>query len=306
VIQNRDYVVKAEGKFRPTELGEIVVDLLVESFPRILDPGFTAQMETRLDEIEEGTADWLESMHEFYGAFTRWLEHAKKTMKNVKAMEEPTDQMCEKCGRAMVIKWGRFGKFLACSGYPECKSTKELPGNGDGAPEAGGSADGDTVAGEERACENCGKPMVLKRGRFGPFLACSGYPECRTVVKVAKAAAAPPEPTDQVCETCGAPMVIRTGRFGRFYSCSTYPKCKNVKPIPIGVNCPKCGAPLTARRTKRGRTFYGCTAYPTCEFTIWDRPVAEPCPTCQAPFVVEKRSKAGVTLRCIKEGCDYE
>ncbi len=147
--------------------------------------------------------------------------------------------------------------------------------------------------------------MVLKRGRFGPFLACSGYPECRTVVKVAKAAAAPPEPTDQVCENCGAPMVIRTGRFGRFYSCSTYPKCKNVKPIPIGVNCPKCGAPLTARRTKRGRTFYGCTAYPKCEFTIWDRPVPEPCPTCQAPFVVEKRSKAGVTLRCIKEGCDY-
>ena len=281
VIQNRDYVVKAEGKFRPTELGEIVVDLLVESFPRILDPGFTAQMETRLDEIEEGTADWLESMHEFYGAFTRWLEHAKKKMKNVKAMEEPTDQVCEKCGRSMVIKWGRFGKFLACSGYPECKSTKELPGNGNGAPEAGGSGDGDTIVGEGQACENCGKPMVLKRGRFGPFLACSGYPECRTVVKVAKAAAAPPEPTDQVCETCGAPMVIRTGRFGRFYSCSTYPKCKNVKPIPIGVNCPKCGAPLAARRTKRGRTFYGCTAYPTCEFTIWDRPVAEPCPTCR-------------------------
>jgi DNA topoisomerase-1 len=148
--------------------------------------------------------------------------------------------------------------------------------------------------------------MVLKRGRFGPFLACSGYPECRTVVKVTKAAAAPPEPTDQLCETCGAPMVIRTGRFGRFYSCSTYPKCKNVKPIPIGVDCPKCGAPLAARRTKRGRTFYGCTAYPTCEFTIWDRPVAAPCPACQAPFVVEKRSKAGVTLRCIKEGCDYE
>jgi DNA topoisomerase-1 len=306
VIQNRDYVVKAEGKFRPTELGEIVVDLLVESFPRILDPGFTAQMETRLDEIEEGTADWLESMHEFYGAFTRWLEHAKKKMKNVKAMEEPTDQVCEKCGRSMVIKWGRFGKFLACSGYPECKSTKELPGNGNGGAEVGESGDGEAGVGEGQACENCGKPMVLKRGRFGPFLACSGYPECRTVVKVAKAAAAPPEPTDQLCETCGAPMVIRTGRFGRFYSCSTYPKCKNVKPIPIGVDCPKCGAPLAARRTKRGRTFYGCTAYPTCEFTIWDRPVAAPCPTCQAPFVVEKRSKAGVTLRCIKEGCDYQ
>ncbi len=305
VIQNRDYVVKAEGKFAPTELGEIVVDLLVESFPRILDPGFTAQMETRLDEIEEGTADWLESMHEFYDAFTRWLEHAKKKMKNVKAMEEPTDQVCEKCGKTMVIKWGRFGKFLACSGYPECKNTKELSGNGNGSPDAGGNGTGDPATGEGQPCENCGKPMVLKRGRFGPFLACSGYPECRTVVKVAKTATAPPEPTDLVCETCGAPMVIRTGRFGRFYSCSTYPKCKNVKPIPIGVNCPQCGAALAARRTKRGRTFYGCTAYPACDFTIWDRPTPTPCPTCGAPFLVEKRSKAGTRLRCVHEGCDY-
>jgi len=305
VIQNRDYVVKAEGKFAPTELGEIVVDLLVESFPRILDPGFTAQMETRLDEIEEGTTDWLESMHEFYGAFTRWLEHAKKKMKNVKAMEEPTDQVCEKCGKTMVIKWGRFGKFLACSGYPDCKNTKELSGNGNGGQEPGAGGNGDAAASEGQPCENCGKPMVLKRGRFGPFLACSGYPECRTVVKVANAAAAPPEPTDLVCEACGAPMVIRTGRFGRFYSCSTYPKCKHVKPIPIGVNCPQCGAALTARRTKRGRTFYGCTAYPACDFTLWDRPVPEPCPACHAPFLVEKRSKTGATLRCVKEGCDY-
>jgi len=205
----------------------------------------------------------------------------------------------------MVIKWGRFGKFLACSGYPECKNTKEVPGNGNGAQEAGTNGNGETTVSEGQPCESCGKPMVLKRGRFGPFLACSGYPECRTVVRIAKAAAAPPEPTDQTCETCGAPMVIRTGRFGRFYSCSTYPKCKNVKPIPIGVNCPQCGAPLTARRTKRGRTFYGCTAYPTCEFTSWDRPVPHPCPQCGAAFLVEKRSKAGVKLRCIKDGCEY-
>ncbi|HYL80136.1 MAG TPA: type I DNA topoisomerase, partial [Candidatus Acidoferrum sp.] len=222
VIQNRDYVVKDEGKFKPTELGEIVVDLLIESFPRILDPGFTAEMETKLDEIEEGTADWLEAMHAFYGAFAKWLERAKQKMKNVKAMEEPTDIACEKCGRPMVIKWGRFGKFLACSGYPECKSTKELPGNGEGSAVAGTNGQGETV-GEGQACENCGKPMVLKRGRFGPFLACSGYPECKTIVRVGRSAAPPPQPTDQVCEKCGAPMVIREGRFGPFYSCSTYP-----------------------------------------------------------------------------------
>jgi len=303
VIQNRDYVVKENGRFKPTELGEIVVDLLVESFPRILDPGFTAQMETKLDEIEEGKADWLEAMRKFYGAFTRWLEQARHKMRNVKAMEEPTDQVCEKCGRSMVIKWGRFGKFLACSGYPECKNTKELSGNGNGGA-AGTNGQGEAVA-EGQPCENCGKPMVLKRGRFGPFLACSGYPECRTVVRIGKAALPPPEPTDQACDKCGAPMVIRTGRYGRFLSCSTYPTCKNIKPIPIGVNCPRCGAPLTARRTKRGRTFYGCSAYPKCDYTLWDRPLPEPCPACRASFLVEKRSKTGATIACIKEGCDY-
>ncbi len=306
VIQNRDYVVKDDGKFKPTQLGEIVVDLLVESFPRILDYNFTAEMETKLDEIEEGKADWLEAMHKFYGAFTRWLEKAKDKMRNIKAMEEPTDIACEKCGRSMVIKWGRFGKFLACSGYPECKNTKELPDNGQGAAATGENGQGDVVT-EGQACENCGKPMVLKRGRFGPFLACSGYPECRTVVRIARAKvpAKPPEPTDQVCDKCGAPMVIREGRFGRFLSCSTYPKCKNVKPIPIGVNCPQCGSPLAARRTKRGRTFYGCTAYPKCDFTLWDRPVSEVCPKCGAGFLVEKRRKAGATISCVKDGCDY-
>jgi len=304
VIQNRDYVVKDEGKFKPTELGEIVVELLVESFPRILDYNFTAQMETKLDDIEEGKADWLDTMQKFYGAFAKWLEKAQDKMRNIKAMEEPTDIPCEKCGRSMVIKWGRFGKFLACSGYPECKNTKELPGADSAQSAAGRDGNGQSVS-EGEPCENCGKPMVLKRGRFGPFLACSGYPDCRTVVRIGKAAASPPEPTDETCEKCGAPMVIRTGRYGRFISCSTYPTCKQVKPIPIGVNCPQCGAALTARRTKRGRTFYGCSAYPKCEFTLWDRPVAEPCPQCGAPFLVEKRSKTGASIRCIKEGCTY-
>ncbi len=312
VIQNRDYVVKENGRFKPTELGEIVVDLLVESFPRILDPGFTAQMETKLDEIEEGKADWLEAMHTFYDAFTRWLEKAKHKMRNLKALVEPTEQVCEKCGRSMVIKWGRFGKFLACSGYPECRNTKELPARQGGAGEPGnghGEAAGTTGQGqgvaEGQPCGNCGKPMVLKRGRFGPFLACSGYPECRTVVRIGKAALPPPEPTDRACDKCGAPMVIRTGRYGRFLSCSTYPTCKNIQPIPIGVNCPRCGSPLTARRSKRGRTFYGCSAYPQCDFTLWQRPLPEPCPRCGAKFLAEKRLKAGVKVVCITDGCNY-
>ena len=309
VIQNRDYVKKEQGKFRPTELGGIVVDLLVESFPRVMDYEFTARMETTLDEIEEGQKNWLEEMHRFYGAFSRWLEDAKVGMRNIKAMEEKTDEICERCGHPMVIRWGRFGRFLACSDYPECKGTRELPPELKEENGVGGETIGAGAA-EAEPCENCGRPMVMKRGRFGPFLACSGYPECKTIRKLSGAEAAAarpaPQPTDEVCDKCGNPMVIREGRYGRFISCSTYPACKNLKPIPIGVNCPQCGSPLSERRTKRGRVFYGCTAYPKCGFAIWDRPVAESCPKCGAAFLVEKRLKGGgVSVRCVADKCGY-
>ncbi len=311
VIQNRDYVVKDAGKFKPTELGEIVVGLLCESFPRIMDYEFTARMEGTLDQIEEGKADWLKEMRQFYGAFAKWLATAKDKMTNIKAMEEKTDIACEKCGQPMVIKWGRFGKFLACSGYPECKNTREVNPAGNGGP-GGAGADAAGGAGGSEAevppCENCGKPMVLKRGRFGPFLACSGYPGCKTVRKLPRGGAVPgppPQPTDERCEKCGSPMVIKEGRFGRFMACSAYPKCKHIKSIPLAVNCPQCGLPLTERRTKRGRTFFGCSGYPRCTFALWDRPLAEPCPTCGAPYVVEKRERGGTTIRCAAEGCDY-
>jgi len=310
VIQNRDYVVKEKGKFRPTELGGIVVDLLVESFPRVMDYEFTARMETTLDEIEEGQKNWLEEMHRFYGAFSGWVKEAKVGMRNIKAMEEKTDEVCERCGNRMVIRWGRFGRFLACSNYPECKATRELPRelkeeNGVEAPDTDGADEA-----EAEPCENCGRPMVMKRGRFGPFLACSGYPECKTIRKLSKVEAETarpaPQPTAEVCEKCGNPMVIREGRFGRFLSCSTYPACKNLKPIPMEVNCPQCGSPLSERRTKRGRVFYGCTAYPKCSFAVWDRPVGERCPKCGAAFLVEKRLKGGgASIRCVAEGCDY-
>lgn len=312
VIQNRDYVVKENGKFRPTEIGVVVVDLLVKSFPRIMDYEFTARMESVLDEIEEGKAEWLEEMRRFYGAFSKWLEEAKTGMENLKALEEKTEESCGKCGSPMVIRWGRFGRFLACSAYPECKNTRELsPVQSSEFTVQGGEQTASSVNGEPstvnetRVCEKCGRPMVLKRGRYGLFWACSGYPECRTVLRIEGKARAPAEPSDEKCETCGAPMVIRQGRYGRFLACSTYPKCRTVRPLPIDVKCPRCGAALTQRRSKRGRSFYGCTSYPECNFVLWNRPVLEPCPECDALFLVEHRTRKGPELRCASEGCNY-
>ncbi len=313
IIQNRDYVVKEKGKFRPTEVGGVVVDLLVKSFPRIMDYEFTAKMESTLDEIEEGKVDWLDETRRFYGAFSKWLEEAKTGMENLKALEEKTEETCEKCGSPMVIRWGRFGKFLACSAYPECKNTRELAQTDDRGPMTEGrSAEGaeavddrrPTVI-EDKVCEKCGRLMVLKRGRYGLFSACTGYPECRNVLRPEGKEKPVAEPTDEKCETCGAPMVIRHGRYGRFLACSTYPKCRTVRSLPLDVKCPRCGAPLTQRRSKRGKAFYGCTSYPECTFVLWNRPIPEPCPECGAPFLVQHRTRRGAELRCATEGCNY-
>ncbi|MFQ5881115.1 MAG: type I DNA topoisomerase [Candidatus Methylomirabilales bacterium] len=313
IIQNRDYVVKEKGKFRPTELGEVVVDLLVKNFPRIMDYEFTARMESVLDEIEEGKADWLKEMKRFYEAFSRWLEQAKTGMENLKALEEETRETCEKCGSPMVIRWGRFGKFLACSAYPQCKNTREItqgddrsPMTGEGSGEtAEGVNGGRSAVAEDRVCEKCGRLMVLKRGRYGLFWACTGYPDCRNVLRPEGKGPMAPEVTDEKCETCGAPMVIRQGRYGRFLACSTYPRCRTVRPLPMDVKCPRCGAALTQRRSKRGRPFYGCTSYPECNFVLWHRPISEPCPECGAAFLVERRSRHGLALHCATDGCDY-
>lgn len=213
-IQDREYVLKDGRQLKPTELGFLVTDLLVESFPEILNVEFTAHMEEELDMIEEGTMEWRTTMDEFYGPFKVSLEKAKKEMKNVKAEETPTDIDCEKCGKQMVIKWGRKGKFLACSGYPDCKNTKDFKTEEDGKIVV--------VEREEQTvdtpCPKCGKPMLLKSGRFGRFLACSDYPECKTTLPVSTGI---PCPNDD-----GGMLVERRTKRGRvFFSCSKYPKC---------------------------------------------------------------------------------
>jgi DNA topoisomerase-1 len=256
-VQDRGYVEKREGRLHPTELGMMVNGLLVKSFPAIVSTDFTAQMEEQLDQVEEGQADWVKLLHAFYDPFKLDLEKAKIEMRDIKREEQATDEVCEKCGKPMVIKWGRNGYFLACSGYPDCRNTKEYTRNADGSL----------------------KVMPTTR------------------------------PSDQICPTCASPMVIRRGRFGEFLACSKYPECKTTSPMSLGVNCPKegCGGYLTEKRSRRGKVFFGCANYSKtgCDFVSWDRPMPQPCPNCAAPFLVQKVSKAGTRLRCIKPDCGY-
>ena len=306
-IQDREYVTKDQGKFRPTELGSVVTEMLVKHFEDIFDVEYTARMEEELDEVEDGKMTWVKALEEFYKKFQKDLSQASKNMENLKKQEIPTDEVCEKCGSPMVIKWGQFGRFMACSGYPECKNTKEITTD-EAAKEGENSADS-----EPEACENCGKPMALKRGRFGQFLACTGYPECKTTRKIVAGSKTPKKPDvalDETCPQCGqAKLMLREGRFGEFISCGNYPKCKYIKPKTVGVPCPKpgCGGELIERRSKRGKVFYGCLKYPDCDFVVWNKPVPEPCPQCGAPFLLEKSTKReGLVRYCNEEACDYK
>src|SRR5215212_6888877 len=302
VIQAREYVNKIEGRFKPTILGMMLVEkLLSPAFDDILDVNYTRELEEDLDKIEEGSADYEKTLASFYKKFQKDLKRAEKDMPNMKEGYEPDPAVaCDKCGKAMVIKAGKFGLFLACSGYPECGNTRELE-----TPEPG--AEGEI----EEACENCGKPMVVKRGRFGQFLACTGYPECKTTRKIIATkqgitAAKPDQIIDEKCPKCQSNLVIKQGRFGEFTACSSYPACKYVKQKTTGVLCPKDGGDVVERKSRRGKVFFGCANYPDCDFTLWNRPVAEKCPDCGAPFLVEKITKRhGRQLICNNEECSY-
>jgi DNA topoisomerase-1 len=307
-IQDREYVTKDQGKFKPTELGTVVTDMLVKHFEDIFDVQYTARMEEELDEVEDGKMTWIQALDEFYKKFEKDLKKASKNMENLKKQEIPTDEKCEKCGSPMVIKWGQFGRFMACSGYPDCKNTKEITTD-----EAAKEGETSTESSEPEPCENCGKPMALKRGRFGQFLACTGYPECKTTRRIAAGTKTPKKPDvalDEVCPQCGqAKLALKEGRFGEFIACSNYPKCKYIKPKTVGVPCPKpgCGGELIERRSKRGKVFYGCLKYPDCDFVVWNKPVPEPCPQCGAPFLLEKTTKReGLVRYCNEEACDYK
>jgi DNA topoisomerase-1 len=307
-IQDREYVTKISGRFYPTEIGVVVCDLLVKNFPYIFDAAYTAKLEEELDDIEGGKEQWTELLKGFYRNFEGELKDASENMENIKRMEQKTDEKCEVCGSPLLLKWGKFGTFFACSAYDKkkkdsCTFTKE---NHAAKPDLVNTPEGQDASEQEEYCDNCGRVMILRRGIFGPYMACPGYnddPPCKTIRKLSSKQQQKqnePKPTGEDCPECGKPLVLRQGSYGEFVSCSGYPKCKYIKQNLIeGMKCPKCGeGDLAERKARRGNVFWGCTNYPKCDFTSNLKPVAKKCPECKSPYLVEKVLKSGIFLEC--------
>jgi DNA topoisomerase-1 len=256
----KEYVLEDKSRrLRPTELGFLVTELLVDAFPDILNVEFTAGLEDVLDEIEEGKQKWVDALKNFYDPFSRDLEHADERMRDVKREGQPTEIACGDCGANLIIKWGRSGQFLACPNYPECKFTRNFERDDEGSIKI---VEAEVI---DEACEACGKPMQVRFGRFGKFVGCSGYPECKTVRPMVK-----PVPTGVHCPDCGEGEIMeKRSRGGRtFFSCNRYPKCRFAtweKPIP--EKCPECGAPfIVEKTTKKAGTVRRCLAE-GCKYT---------------------------------------
>jgi DNA topoisomerase-1 len=313
-IQERGYVELKERRFYATKLGMTVTDLLVEHFPRIMDPKFTSHMEEELDEIETRKYKRNEVLDEFYQPFAEALKLAEGKL-------AADTEKCPECGKPLVERFSRFGKFFGCSGHPDCKYIKR----------AGGQTPREKPKPTDFKCPNCDRPMVQRMSRRGAFLGCSGYPECKTTMNL-DAEGKPvvtAKPTEHLCDKCGKPMVLREGPRGPFLACTGYPKCRNamdvdvdgkpIKPIDPGINCEKCGAPMAVKRGPRG-PFLGCTAYPKCRSTKQvpeelkeklkelmppaagrKKPpkvdVSETCPECSAPMEL-RQGRKGYFLGC--------
>ena len=310
-ILAREYVEKLEGRFHPTDLGKTVNDLLIQGgFADLFNETYTARMEEELDSVEEGKLKWTDALHDFYGKFSSDLVKFTKYTKDIKDVETPTEEVCLKCDtKGMVLKWGRFGKYLKCLNCGASRDA-EPKGGSNGGAQSGEAAAGGEEAVEPEVCELCDRPMQLKRGRFGPFLGCTGYPECKNIRKISKggAIAPAPVPLDEKCPVDDAQLVKRFGRFGEFISCSNYPKCKYIKQESTGVSCPRpgCAGEIVVKKSKRGKAFYGCSQYPNCDSVYWNKPVLEPCPNCKAPFLLEKTTKKqGTFYYCANEECGY-
>ncbi len=370
-IQERDYVKKQAAKLVPTEIGMVVTELLVKNFPYIFKTDYTAQLEGELDAVEGGTEKWTDLLNGFYGHFEKELKVAETDMEDIKRMEHSTEELCDKCGSPLILKWGKFGSFFACSNFTKARpitvaagpwkkdpkaltkkittaftfpmtvkamtedvtefsrevedaralaaAVKEAAPKGKkvivepfscdftkenfaakpdlSSPDAQGEGEQ-----EEEFCDNCGRTMVLRNGPWGPFMACPGYnedPPCKTIRKLTqKVQQKPPVQLEEPCPKCGRPLLQRDGQYGEFIACSGYPKCKYIKQELLDVKCPKDGGDIAVRKTKRGDTFYGCTNYPKCDFASNLKLVAETCPECRSPYVLEIANTEGTYLVC--------
>jgi DNA topoisomerase I len=264
-LVDKKYVDKDQAqRFIPSDLGKIVTELLLENFKDIMDVEFTASMEEQLDRIEDGDKSWVDILTSFYAPFKKTLDVAKEKMRNIKAQAIPTDIICPKDNANMVIKWGRNGEFLACSNYPDCKSTAEFERTTDGKIQVR------PVEVTDEKCEKCSSPMVVKHGRFGKFLACSAYPECKTTKAISTGVKCP--------KNCGGDVTSRVSRRGRaFYGCSSYPKCDFVSwDKPIARACPECKNPYLVEKYSKKKGNYVKCANKECTYTEESQTPSEP------------------------------
>jgi DNA topoisomerase-1 len=317
-IEERRYVHKKDRRFIPTALGRTVIELLIPYFDDFFETSYTARMEEALDEVEEGKLSWTKALSEFDRTFTRDRNRALEDMVSGKAgiplgearklrlsVVPAIDEKCGNCGKKLKLRMGKNGLFVACSGYPACTFTQDIPDPEEDAV--------DMSEIEKTTCDECGEAMKVRQSRTGStFLGCTAFPKCRNVINIAvaggKAEARPDEPTGQNCPRCGNGLVRRHGRFGAYVSCSNYPGCKYKPPKPIkdtGVRCPKDGGILAERRG-RFRAFYGCVNYPNCDFSLSVRPIPEACPQCGNPYLLHRERKSGNALACDKAGCGFE
>jgi len=266
-IRDKGYVDLVKGYFHPSELGLIVNDLVVGSFPDLVNVAFTAKMEDHLDQIETAEMDYLKMIAAFYKDFQKAFQQAATGMLSLRGVGIPAGLTCPVCNEGMLhIKMGKNGLFLACNRYPACTYTANYIRDEKGRIRANGQNQGEP---SNETCEKCGRPMLIKQGKYGNFLACSGYPECKNARSVS---------------------LKRSEK-------------------KTGVKCPEagCDGELVEKTSKRGKTFYGCSRYPKCTFAMWEKPVPKPCPVCGAGFLVEKTTKRdGTFITCKTEGCSYK
>jgi DNA topoisomerase I len=264
-IIDREYVLREKQKLFPTELGMIIDRLILGNFPNIVDVDFTAKMEKSLDEVERGSYPYLNLLTDFYQDFSKTLEAARSGMLNLKSGGWPTDLNCPKCSLPLKIRFSRGGPYVACSGYPGCTFTSNYERDEKGHIHTVEQQQSLT----DEVCEKCGKPMAMKSGRYGNFLACTGYPKCRNTRPVSSGIACPRE-------GCGGNLVERMSRRGRFYGCSKYPDCKMLfQGEPVKESCPVCQAPVLFRKSgKNGIGTIFCIN-PSCKFKKKEEPEPE-------------------------------